>query len=78
MVKKPPAQVPNIAAERLPFTPPPPGYIEWETRRIAAKYFRLRSGQLSSAEQVALREEIAADERDLDYLKARLAEPEAR
>ena len=56
-----------------PFTPPPPGYLEHETRRITAKYFRLRSGQLSAAERKDLRDEIAADERDLAYVKERMA-----
>jgi hypothetical protein len=57
-----------------PFTSPPPGYLERETRRIAAKYFRLRSGQVSDAEKQNLRDEIAEDERDLAYVKERIAE----
>lgn len=63
-----------VSPPPAPFTPPPPGYLARETRRIAAKYFRLRSGQLPAAEAKDLRAEIAADERDLAYVKERTSQ----
>jgi hypothetical protein len=55
-------------------TPPPPGYIENEKRRLAANYARLRIAERDfgkkSKEVAALRAEIIGQEADLATAQA--------